>query len=200
MKEKIPVKINPKEPTGWLPIRDASVHNLKHVDVDIPLGVLTVVTGVAGSGKSSLIRDVFAKQYKEQVVLVDQSAITATGRSTACTYLGFFDEIRRVFAKACQKDVGLFSFNSKGACPACKGRGTITTELVFMDPVTTVCESCGGKRYSDEALNCRYKEKNIVEVGLPYLSLGQPLSTLSGGERQRVKLAKELREIGRAHV
>lgn len=228
MKEKIPVKINPKEPTGWLPIRDASVHNLKYVDVDIPLGVLTVVTGVAGSGKSSLIRDVFAKQYKEQVVLVDQSAITATGRSTACTYLGFFDEIRRVFAKACQKDVGLFSFNSKGACPACKGRGTITTELVFMDPVTTVCESCGGKRYSDEALNCRYKEKNIVEVldmsvedaaeffadhvkirkqleallevGLPYLSLGQPLSTLSGGERQRVKLAKELRGKGNVYV
>lgn len=228
MKEKIPVKINLKEPTGWLSIRDASVHNLKHVDVDIPLGVLTVVTGVAGSGKSSLIRDVFAKQYKEQVVLVDQSAITATGRSTACTYLGFFDEIRRVFAKACQKDVGLFSFNSKGACPACKGRGTITTELVFMDPVTTVCESCGGKRYSDEALNCRYKEKNIVEVldmsvedaaeffadhvkirkqleallevGLPYLSLGQPLSTLSGGERQRVKLAKELRGKGNVYV
>ena len=228
MKETVSVKTDPKQPTGWLQVRNASVHNLKHVDVDIPLGVLTVVTGVAGSGKSSLIRDIFAKQYEDRVVLVDQSAITATGRSTACTYMGFFDEIRKVFAKACQKDAGLFSFNSKGACPSCKGRGMVTTELVFMDPVTTVCESCGGKRYSDEALNCRYKGKNIVEVldmsveeaadffadhakilkqlnallevGLPYLSLGQPLSTLSGGERQRVKLAKELRGKGNVYV
>lgn len=228
MKEKIPVKEVPKKPTGWLQVRDAAVHNLKHVDVDIPLGVLTVVTGVAGSGKSSLIRDVFAKEYQDRVVLVDQSAITATGRSTACTYLGFFDEIRKVYAKACNADAGLFSFNSRGACPVCKGRGTITTELVFMDPVTTVCESCGGKRYSEEALQCKYQGKSIVEVldmsvedaaeffrenrkirkhleallevGLPYLSLGQPLSTLSGGERQRVKLAKELRGKGHIYV
>lgn len=186
------------------------------------------MTGVAGSGKSSLIRDVFAKQYADRVVLVDQSAITATGRSTACTYLGFFDEIRKVFAAACNEDAGLFSFNSKGACPFCKGRGAITTELVFMEPVTTVCEGCGGKRYSDEALACKYQGKSIVdvldlsvedaeeffkdnakikkhldalmEVGLPYLSLGQPLSTLSGGERQRVKLAKELRGKGNVYV
>ena len=198
------------------------------MDVDIPLGVLTVVTGVAGSGKSSLIRDMFAKQYADRVVLVDQSAVTATGRSTACTYLGFFDEIRKVFAAATGADAGLFSFNSKGACPACKGRGAITTELVFMDPVTTVCESCGGSRYSDEALSHLYKGKSIVDVlhmsveealefftennkirrhlealmetGLPYLSLGQPLSTLSGGERQRVKLAKELRKKGNIYV
>lgn len=228
MRETISFKTNPKKPTGYLPVRDAALHNLKHVDVDIPLGVLTVITGVAGSGKSTLIRDVFAKQYEDRVVLVDQSAITATGRSTACTYLGFFDEIRKVFAKACHKDAGLFSFNSKGACPVCKGRGAITTELVFMEPVTTVCESCGGSRYSDEALQCVYKGKNIVdvlnmsvedareffdentkikkyldallEVGLPYLSLGQPLSTLSGGERQRVKLAKELHGKGNIYV
>lgn len=228
MKENVSFKANPKKPTGWLQVRDASVHNLKHVDVEIPLGVLTVVTGVAGSGKSSLIRDVFAKQYEDRVVLVDQSAITATGRSTACTYLGFFDEIRKVFAKACNQDAGLFSFNSKGACPFCKGRGAITTELVFMEPVTTVCENCGGKRYSDEALACKCQGKSIVdvldmsvedaeeffaenakikkhldalmEVGLPYLSLGQPLSTLSGGERQRVKLAKELRGKGNVYV
>lgn len=228
MKENVPFKVNPKKPTGWLQVKDASVHNLKHVDVEIPLGVLTVVTGVAGSGKSSLIRDVFAKQYADRVVLVDQSAITATGRSTACTYLGFFDEIRKVFAAACNEDAGLFSFNSKGACPFCKGRGAITTELVFMEPVTTVCEGCGGKRYSDEALACKYQGKSIVdvldlsvedaeeffkdnakikkhldalmEVGLPYLSLGQPLSTLSGGERQRVKLAKELRGKGNVYV
>ena len=206
----------------------ARVHNLKNIDVDIPLGVLTVVTGVAGSGKSSLIRDVFAKQYENQVVLVDQSAITATGRSTACTYLGFFDEIRKVFARENHVESALFSFNSKGACPACKGRGFITTELVFMEPVTTKCEACNGKRYSDEALNYTYKGKTIIDVldmsveeateffsdcpkikkhldalletGLPYLSLGQPLSTLSGGERQRVKLAKELRNKGNIYV
>ncbi len=228
MKEVIPFKDNPRKPKGWLPVRDANLHNLKNVDVDIPLGILTVVTGVAGSGKSSLIRDVFAKQYEEMVVLVDQSAITATGRSTACTYLGFFDEIRKVFADATGKDASIFSFNSKGACPACKGRGFITTELVFMDPVTTKCEYCDGTRYSDEALECKYKGKNIVDVlnmsvedaavffednvkvkkhldalletGLPYLSLGQPLSTLSGGERQRVKLAKELNKKGNVYV
>ena len=228
MKEVVSCKEHPRKPTEWLPVRDACLHNLKHVDVDIPLGVLTVVTGVAGSGKSSLIRDVFAKQYADHVVLVDQSAVTATGRSTACTYLGFFDEIRKVFAAATGADAGLFSFNSKGACPACKGRGAITTELVFMDPVTTVCESCGGSRYSDKALSHLYKGKSIVDVlnmsvedaleffaentkirrhlealmetGLPYLSLGQPLSTLSGGERQRVKLAKELRKKGNIYV
>ena len=228
MKERVSLKTNPKKPKGWLTVKDAHVHNLKHIDVDIPLGVLTVVTGVAGSGKSSLIREVFARQYEDRVVLVDQSAITATGRSTACTYLGFFDDIRKVFAQTCWEDVGLFSFNSKGACPICKGRGTITTELVFMEPVTTVCEGCGGKRYSDAALSCKYKGKSIVEVldmsveeaseffadnakikrhldallevGLPYLSLGQPLSTLSGGERQRVKLAKELRGKGNIYV
>ena len=228
MKEKVQVKEHVRKPKEFLPVRDAHLHNLKHIDVDIPLHLLTVVTGVAGSGKSSLIRDVFAKQYEEKVVLVDQSAITATGRSTACTYLGFFDEIRKVFAAENQVDAGHFSFNSKGACPSCKGRGDITTELVFMDPVTTVCEACEGKRYSKEALSYTYKGKNIVEVldmnvedareffgglpkirkhldalletGLPYLSLGQPLSTLSGGERQRVKLAKELHKKGNVYV
>ena len=228
MKEKVQVKEHVRKPKEFLPVRDAHLHNLKHIDVDIPLRVLTVVTGVAGSGKSSLIRDVFAKQYEEKVVLVDQSAITATGRSTACTYLGFFDEMRKVFAAENQVDAGLFSFNSKGACPSCKGRGVITTELVFMDPVTTVCEACEGKRYSKEALSYTYKGKNIEEVldmnvedareffgglpkirkhldalletGLPYLSLGQPLSTLSGGERQRVKLAKELHKKGNIYV
>lgn len=234
MKEVVSVKDKPRVPGGWLSVRGASLHNLKNVDVDIPTGILTCVTGVAGSGKSSLIRDVFAKQYADRVVLVDQSAITATGRSTACTYLGFFDEVRELFAAANKADAGLFSFNGKGKCPCCKGRGVIVTELVFMDPVTTVCEECEGKRYSKAALNKKYHGKNIVElldmsvedalefftdcqgseseqkslqkiinhlnalmeVGLPYLSLGQPLSTLSGGERQRVKLAKDLNKKG----
>ena len=228
MRQIIPLKAAPRKPRAFLPVRDACVHNLKHVSVDIPLNVLTVVTGVAGSGKSSLIRDVFARQYADRVVLVDQSPVTATGRSTPATFLGFFDEIRRVMAAACGEDASLFSFNSKGACPVCGGRGQIVTELVFMDPVTTVCEACEGQRYSAEALACRYRGKNIVdilamsvgeaydffrdngklrkalgamlEVGLPYLALGQPLSTLSGGERQRVKLAKCLDRQGSIYV
>lgn len=225
---KVNVKEKVRMPKGYLPIRGADTHNLKNVDVDIPLGILTVVTGVAGSGKSSLIRDVFAKEYEEQVVLIDQSAITATGRSTVCTFMGFFDEIRKVFAKENNVSDSLFTFNGKGACPHCKGRGFITTELVFMEPVTTVCEYCGGTRYSDEALRYSYKGKSIVdvlamsveeafaffegnkkiseklsaliEVGLPYISLGQPLSTFSGGERQRVKLALNIKSKGNIYI
>ena len=225
---EIKIKEKVRTPKGFLEVRGATVHNLKNVDVDIPLGILTVVTGVAGSGKSSLIRDVFAKKYEEQVVLIDQSAITATGRSTVCTFLGFFDEIRKVFAKENNTEVSLFTFNGKGACPHCKGRGMITTELVFMEPVTTVCEYCNGSRYSDEALKYLYKGKTIVdvlemsveeavsffesnkkikeklmalmEVGLPYISLGQPLSTFSGGERQRVKLAQNIKKKGNIYI
>lgn len=228
MQQVIPIKANPGAVNDFLPVRNACIHNLKNVSVDIPLNVLTVVTGVAGSGKSSLIRDVFARQYEERVVLVDQSPITATGRSTPVTYLGFFDSIRKLMSKEIGVDGSLFSFNSKGACPACKGKGVIVTELVFMDPVTTVCEACNGDRYSEEALSYKYRGRNIVEilnmsaeeaekffsdqpkirkylhamveVGLSYLSLGQPLSTLSGGERQRVKLAKYLDQKGNIYV
>ena len=132
-----------------MPIKNANVHNLKNVDVDIPLGVLTVITGVAGSGKSSLIRDVFAKQYEDKVILIDQSSITATNRSTVCTFLGFFDEIRKVFAKENNDNKKIMSY-----------------------------------------LNA------LMEVGLPYISLGQPLSTFSGGERQRVKLAENIKKKG----
>lgn len=194
MQTQISVKTNLRIPNEFLPIRDASVHNLKHVSVDIPLHVLT----------------------------------TVTGRSTPATFLGIFDEIRKRMGKENDVSAALFSFNSKGACPVCKGRGAIVTELVFMDPVTTECEACGGKRYSDEALSYTYHGKNMVdildmsaeegeeffkdcpkirkvlhamvEVGLPYLSLGQPLSTLSGGERQRVKLAKYLDQKGNIYV
>ena len=228
LSSEIKIKEKVRSPKGFLEVRGATLHNLKNVDVDIPLGILTVVTGVAGSGKSSLIRDVFAKQYEDQVVLIDQSAITATGRSTVCTFLGFFDEIRKVFATKNNTDSSLFTFNGKGACPYCKGRGAITTELVFMEPVTTVCEHCNGTRYSDEALRYTVNGKTIVdvlamsveealsffadnkkingmlsalmEVGLSYISLGQPLSTFSGGERQRVKLAQNIKKKGNIYI
>lgn len=223
MLQSLPVKETPRKPTGSLPVRDACLHNLKHVDVDIPLGIMTVVTGVAGSGKSTLISRVFAKQYESSVVMIDQGPITATNRSTPASYLGFFDEIRKLLARESGKPDSLFSFNSAGACPACGGKGVIVTELAFMDPVVTECEACGGVRYNEEALACTYRGKNIVEllamtasqalevfedakirkrlkvmeqVGLSYLTLGQPLSTLSGGERQRIKLAKHLGKKG----
>lgn len=219
----LPVKQNPRRPVGSLPIRGACLHNLKGVDVDIPLGIMTVVTGVAGSGKSTLISQVFAKQYENEIVMVDQGPITATNRSTPASYLGFFDDIRKLLAQENSKPDGLFSFNSTGACPVCGGKGVIVTELAFMDPIVTECEACGGVRYNEEALSCTYKGKNIVEllsltasqamdvfenvkirkrlkvmeqVGLSYLTLGQPLSTLSGGERQRIKLAKNLGKKG----
>lgn len=219
LSQSLPVKENPRRWNRSLPIRDACLHNLRHVDVDIPLGVMSVVTGVAGSGKSTLISRMFAEQYAEDIVMVDQGPITATGRSTPASYLGFFDGIRKIFAQETGREEGLFSFNSTGGCPACGGKGVIVTELAFMDPVVTECETCMGKRYSEDALACTYRGKNIVEVlaltasealelfteqkirrqlrameqvGLSYLTLGQPLSTLSGGERQRVKLAKNL--------
>jgi len=223
-----PIKEALRKPKEFLKIQNANIHNLKNVSVNIPLNVLTAVTGVAGSGKSSLIRDVFATQYADRVILVDQSPVTATGRSTPATFLGFFDDIRKRMAAENNENAALFSFNSKGACPVCSGRGVIVTELVFMDPVTTICEACGGSRYSDKALSYSYHGKNIVDilgmsaeeallffadcpktrkwldamvtVGLTYLSLGQPLSTLSGGERQRVKLAKYLHNKGNIYV
>lgn len=228
MREQVKIKEQPRIPLKYLPVTDASIHNLKHISVDIPLQVLTVVSGVAGSGKSSLIRDVFAKQYKDRVVMIDQSPITATGRSTPATFLDFSNDIRKIMAVEHQIDVGMFSFNSKGGCPHCHGKGVVVTELVFMDPVTTKCEMCEGKRYSEEALSYRHRGKNISEimelsveealkffsdhskiyrklqtlseVGLSYISLGQPLSTLSGGERQRIKLAKHLKNKGNIFI
>ncbi len=227
LRENPPVKASPRAPAGFLPIRGACLHNLKHVDADIPTGVICVITGVAGSGKSSLISGVFAQTYAERVVRVDQSPITATGRSTPASFLGFFDAVRALFAEANGVSEGMFSFNSVGGCPRCKGKGEIVTELAYMDPIVTVCEECGGKRFSDAALACRYRGKSILDVlsmtaaeaeafftdkkikrgvralcetGLGYLTLGQPLSTLSGGERQRLKLAKALDKKGSVYI
>ncbi|XTZ15315.1 excinuclease ABC subunit UvrA [Micromonospora echinospora] len=220
------LKPRTRKPTGTLPIRNAKLHNLRGVDVDFPLGVLTSVTGVAGSGKSTLVSRVFAAEYPQAIVL-DQSAVGINPRSTPATYTGVWDLVRKQFAAAHRLDASLFSFNAKGACPECKGRGTITTDLAFMDPVTVVCEVCGGTRYRQDVLAHRIDGRNIAEVldltveesrdwfgdraivkrldplrdvGLGYLTLGRPLSMLSGGERQRLKLADRLHESGSVYV
>lgn len=215
-----------RSPDGVLPVRGAALHNLKGVDVDFPTGVLTAVTGVAGSGKSSLVTGVLVEQCAEAVVL-DQSAAGISARSTPATYTEIWDLVRRAYAREHGVDPGLFSFNSKGACPGCQGRGTVTMDMAFMDPVTTVCELCAGRRYREEVLGYRLAGRNVAEllemtveealghftdpvvlhrlaplreVGLGYLTLGRPLSMLSGGERQRVKLAHRLHRTGAVYV
>lgn len=219
-----------RERSGVLEVRGADTHNLQKVDVDIPLGVLTVVTGVAGSGKSSLIHG--SVVGREGVVAIDQAAIKGSRRSNPATYTGLLEPIRKAFAKANDVKPALFSANSEGACPTCKGSGVIVTELGFMDTVSTPCEDCGGKRFQAAVLDYRFGGLNIAEVlelpvdralelfsapdtkvpaaadilgrlqdvGLGYLTLGQPLNTLSGGERQRVKLALHLKEKGGIYV
>ncbi|WP_280390599.1 excinuclease ABC subunit UvrA [Nocardia brasiliensis] len=220
------VKQDFRKAKGELLIEHAAVHNLKDVTVGIPTGVLTSITGVAGSGKSSLIRDVFVVEHPE-VIFVDQSAIGASSRSTPATYLGLMDPIRKLFAKATGESPGLFSFNSAGACKQCEGRGVIITEIAYMDPVTTHCDACDGRRFSDDVLALTLRGKSIAdvleltaeealaffpekalnaklrtmnEVGLNYLSLGQAMSTLSGGERQRIKLATQLGNTSSVYV
>jgi excinuclease UvrABC ATPase subunit len=216
--------------TGRVQVRGASTHNLQGVDVDIPLGVLCVVTGVAGSGKSSLVHGSLAG--REGVVVVDQGAIKGSRRSNPATYTGLLEPIRKAFAKANGVKPALFSANSDGACPTCKGNGMIYTELGFMETVASVCEDCGGKRFQAAVLEYRFGGLDIAEVldlpvaeahaffaagdaktpaaaailarledvGLGYLKLGQPLNTLSGGERQRIKLATHMAEEGGVYV
>ncbi|WP_030432109.1 ATP-binding cassette domain-containing protein [Allokutzneria albata] len=214
-----------RAPRGQLPITGASLHNLKNVSVDIPLGVLTVVTGVAGSGKSSLIHG--SLSGREDVVVVDQSAIRGSRRSNPATYTGLLDPIRTAFARANGVKAALFSANSEGACPNCKGIGLVYTDLAMMAGVATVCEKCEGRRFTPEVLEHKLHGKDIsevlamrvaearefftakapraildrlVDVGLGYLGLGQPLTTLSGGERQRLKLAIRMAEKATTYV
>jgi excinuclease ABC A subunit len=232
-------RVSPKEtvrtPTGTLEIRGANRNNLQDVDVDIPLGVLTVVTGVAGSGKSSLLHGSLLQGTRaedEGVVAIDQSPIKGSRRSNPATYTGLLDPIRKAFAKTNGVKPGLFSSNSEGACPTCNGAGVVFTDLGMMAGLSTACEDCGGKRFQPEVLEYTFGDKDISEVlamsvaqaleffgageskvpaahkilkrlddvGLGYLSLGQPLTTLSGGERQRLKLASHMGEKGGVYI
>ncbi|MDX3111942.1 excinuclease ABC subunit UvrA [Streptomyces scabiei] len=228
--DRAAVKETVRKPTGALEIRGASAHNLRDVDVDIPLGVLVVVTGVAGSGKSSLVHG--SVPPGEGVVSVDQGAIRGSRRSNPATYTGLLDPIRKAFAKANGVKPALFSANSEGACPTCNGVGVVFTDLAMMAGVAAPCEECEGKRYQASVLEYRLGGRDISEVlamsvteaeeffgageantpaahrvltrladvGLGYLSLGQPLTTLSGGERQRLKLATHMAEKGGVYV
>lgn len=220
------LKKNVRNSNGWLSLKDANLHNLKNISISIPKGVMTVVTGVAGSGKSTLINHVLPKFYPE-TIFIDQKPIRASKRSNIATFTGIFDIIRRLFSKANNVKPALFSFNSQGACPNCKGLGVTYTDLAFMDTVVNVCEVCQGNRFIDEALSYKLHGKNISEVlnmtvdealdffhekeistvlkrladvGITYITLGQPLNTLSGGELQRIKLADELESNGNIYV
>ena len=226
LKQHLPIKEKVRTPTGHLAIANATIHNLKDVTVKIPTGVLTVVTGVAGSGKSSLINDVFLAQHPDAIV-IDQSRVTANSRSAPATYTGIMDDIRQAFAKAHKVSPSLFSFNSAGSCPNCNGLGVVYTDLAFMEGIASTCEICEGKRFKAEVLAYELRGKTISDVldmtaeealdfftekkigkvlqsmndvGLTYLRLGQPLSTVSGGEGQRLKIATELHKKGSVYV
>ncbi len=228
--DRAALKASVRTPSGVLPVRGADTHNLRDIDVDIPLGVLVVVTGVAGSGKSSLIHG--SVSGLDGVVTVDQGAIRGSRRSNPATYTGLLEPIRKAFAKANGVKPALFSANSQGACPVCNGAGVIYTDLGFMATVESTCEECEGKRFDASVLEYRLGGRDISEVlampvtaareffgageaavpaarsildrladvGLGYLSLGQPLTTLSGGERQRLKLATQMAAKGGVYV
>ena len=228
--DRAAVKTSVRKPSGALKVRGAKTHNLRNVDVDIPLGVLTVLTGVAGSGKSSLIQGSVAP--REGVVTIDQGAIRGSRRSNPATYTDLLEPIRKAFAKANNVKPALFSANSEGACPNCNGAGVIYTDLGMMAGVASTCEECEGKRFDASVLKYRFGGRDIsqvlamsvneaqaffgagkahtpaaqlildrlADVGLGYISLGQPLTTLSGGERQRLKLATHMAEKGDIYV
>lgn len=226
MKRHTRIKESFRQPADFMHIKNANLHNLKNISVAIPKGVLTVVTGVAGSGKSTLINEVFLSRHPEAIV-IDQSAVGTSIRSNPATYTGIMDDIRQLFGKANKVSPSLFSFNSKGACEGCQGLGFNYVDLAFLEPVRTICEECNGRRFKEEVLQYTLHGKTITDVlgmtvqqaesfftkkdvvnklsamndvGLDYLTLGQPLSTLSGGECQRIKLAGELHKKGSIYV
>ena len=226
LRYKSALKANPRQPNGWFPVRHADLHNLKDLSVDIPQGVMTVVAGVAGSGKSSLM-EFFQNHCDRETIFIGQKNIGINLRSTPATYLDISDPIRKLFAQANKVNMQLFSFNSKGAFPACGGKGVIVSDMAFMESIETVCELCHGSRYAAEVLQYKYKGKNIAEVmdmsveeaveffegqpfhpqlkalrkvGLGYLHLNQTMTTLSGGELQRIKLADQLHRKGEVFI
>ncbi|RCX23788.1 excinuclease ABC A subunit [Fontibacillus phaseoli] len=226
LSRKTEIKAMPRPASDFLESSISSLHNLKKARLRVPQGIFTVVTGVAGSGKSTLVNEVFAKDFPE-AIRIDQSSVHANIRSNPATYSDIMTAIRKVFAETNQVDTGLFSYNSEGGCEACGGTGNVELNMSFMDKVEVVCSECGGSRYKQHVLQYLYKGKNIVEimemsvkdaldffemkdirgklksmetVGLGYLSLGQPLNTLSGGECQRLKLARELTKKGNIYI
>jgi excinuclease UvrABC ATPase subunit len=222
----ITLREEPRTPTGHLRLENATANNLRGFDLDVPLGVLVALTGVAGSGKSTLVREVLVPQHPGAIV-VDQSPVATSIRSTPATWTGVMDPIRKLYAKATGVKPALFSFNSEGACPTCNGLGVLYTDLAFLDGVRSTCTDCHGRRYTEEVLaltvdgksisdaldmtaaeacefftarDIRRRLQAVVDVGLGYLTLGQPLSTLSGGECQRLKLAGRLHEEGNVYI
>ncbi len=225
LEHRVRLRESVREPRGKISIEGADLHNLRGVDVDIPTGVLTVVTGVAGSGKSSLIHGYLS--VRDGVAVADQSPIRGSRRSNPATYTGLLNPVRTAFAKENGVKAALFSANSEGACPGCNGLGLVYTDLAMMAGVASVCEKCEGRRFTPEVLTYTLRGKNIsevlgmstaeaydffpsgqarailgrlIDVGLSYLRLGQPLSTLSGGERQRLKLAIHMAEKSTTYV
>ncbi|HGF7254559.1 TPA: ATP-binding cassette domain-containing protein [Enterococcus faecium] len=226
LRHQLPIKKEVRTFSETFISRQSSLHNLKNIRLEIPKGVFTVVSGVAGSGKSTLVNQVFLKDFPESL-LIDQNPIHTNKRSNPATFSGIMNNIRKAFGKENQVDAGYFSYNSKGACPECKGMGVIELNLSFMDESEVVCSNCHGKRYDPAVLDYRYRGKNIVEVmdmtieealeffdekeiqrklenleevGIGYLTLGQPMDTLSGGEAQRLKLANELKTNGQIYI
>ncbi|HXV94180.1 MAG TPA: excinuclease ABC subunit UvrA [Pseudonocardia sp.] len=220
-------KSSPRTPTGHVTVKDASANNLQGFDLEVPLGVLVAITGVAGSGKSTLVREELVPQHPEAIV-VDQSPVATSIRSTPATWTGVMEPIRKLFAKQNGVSPSLFSFNSGGACPTCSGLGVVYQDLSFLDGVSSTCPDCAGRRYTEDVLEMRVDGRSIsdvldmtaaqaveffaaqrpvrrmlqsvADVGLGYLTLGQPLSSLSGGECQRLKLAGRLHEEGHLYV
>lgn len=219
-----------REPQGWMRVRHANVNNLRDLDVALPSQVLCALTGLSGAGKSSLLFIEFLKAHQESCVVIDQSSVGRTSRGCLATYAGAFDHIRKLFAKQSGQPAALYSFNSKGGCPRCKGSGQLDVEMSFLANVRVRCEVCKGRRFNPEALAAKVGGKNVadvldltvdealafppladhravskllrllVEVGLGYVTLGQRLNSLSGGEAQRLKLASELSQSGRIYL
>jgi len=226
LNHQLNINKHPRDIKEYFTIKNASNNNLKNINVTIPKNVFVSICGVSGSGKSSLMLEAFPEKYPE-TIMVGQGSIGISSRSTLATYMGIMDDIRAIFSGSTGQPAGLFSFNSLGSCPFCKGKGVTKPDVAFADPVTIRCEACGGTRYSDEALSYRYQDKNIVEilnltideamnyfkktkilkrvntlqdVGLGYLTLGQTTSSLSGGEVQRLKLASHLQKEGQIYL